>query len=142
MVVAFKPGDLVVLQSVQNRRFEFVVQARWVAEFLEDPSTTAYQSPVIDYASARAKWYAGRHPASGESGQFYATAIRDDGRVAYLAGPYPTHREALDILPTAQGLVYKHFPSESPWLKYGTASLPLGIDGPKSVFKEQLCEPA
>lgn len=53
----------------------------------------------------------------------YYVSVQDQGRTALLAGPWPTHREALEMVDTVRTKACGLDP-RGHWYAYGTARLP------------------
>lgn len=60
--------------------------------------------------------------ADEQPGAYYVS-VQDQGRTALLAGPWPTHREALDMVATVRTKACELDP-RGHWYAYGTARLP------------------
>lgn len=56
---------------------------------------------------------------------YYVTAV-DGGRVAYLAGPYRRHGDALRMVEPARDALHALDPNRAPWCGVGTARTPRG----------------
>ncbi len=69
-------------------------------------------------------------------GNYYVTAIRDDGAVAWLAGPFLNdHAGALAALPRAKAVAMDIDPN-APWYAYGTSRLDLDVPVPAARLEE------
>lgn len=68
--------------------------------------------------------YESRHAVPGT--KFFVTARRDDGAAVALAGPFTTHREALEAVPEARRLACERDPRGC-WYSYGTAATNGGL---------------
>ncbi|MCB8986727.1 MAG: hypothetical protein H6661_03135 [Ardenticatenaceae bacterium] len=68
---------------------------------------------------------------------FFVT-VRNDSRNGFLAGPFETHQEALDLVPQARQLAH----ARDPWAafySFGTASLPRNYPSmPTGIFNTEL----
>lgn len=74
--------------------------------------------------------------ADTKAGNYYVTAIRDDGAVAWLAGPFKNdHQAALDALPRAKAIAMDIDP-RAHWYAYGTSRLDLDHPTPTAKLEE------
>ena len=65
-------------------------------------------------------------------GNYYVTAVRDDGAVAWLAGPFKNdHAGALAALPKAKRVAMDIDP-RAPWYAYGTSRIDLSESAPSA----------
>ncbi len=71
-------------------------------------------------------------------GNYYVTAVRDDGAVAFLAGPFENdHAGALAALPKAKQVACDIDP-RGHWYSYGTARRDLGLPVPAAKLEGML----
>lgn len=60
---------------------------------------------------------------------FYVTAMRSDGKVVPLSGPYKTHAEALTMVKIVTRWAWDVDP-RGPWYSYGTCAMDYDAPGP------------
>lgn len=80
-----------------------------------------------------------QEPVTDPDRVFYAST-RNDGKVGFLAGPYDTHQEALDVVAPTKELAT----AADQWAvfySFGTLSLPRSLATlPKGIFNRQVAE--
>lgn len=69
-------------------------------------------------------------------GAYYVSVV-DGGRYALLAGPFSTHREALDLVPVVREAAYQVDP-RSAFYAFGTCRLERRLDLPAGVLNGRL----
>lgn len=72
-------------------------------------------------------------------GSYYATARSETGKTAFLAGPYPTHAEALDVVRPAKRLVEERCSwRQTAGVGYGTCRIHdvAAADLPRALFTD------
>ena len=80
--------------------------------------------------------------ADTKPGNYYVTAIRDNGDVAFLAGPFTNdHQAALDALPATKSKAMDLDP-RAPWYSYGTSRVPLDVNPPTGKISHGTMEAA
>ncbi len=92
---------------------------------------------VTHYTHGRPASPLAQEPVIDPDRLFFVT-VQDNGRNGFLAGPFETHQEALDLVRQAKSLAE----AQNPWAAfyaYGTASLPRDYPRmPTGIFNKQL----
>ena len=66
------------------------------------------------------------HTATRKEGHEFFVSVENNGRHAFLAGPYETHDEALYSVVDVRRLAASK-DARSPWYSFGTCSAPVGL---------------
>jgi len=120
-LVSFTADGMVNVRRLHDG-LERTVSASWASRYACDENTRR-AAPVLtsmrDYRKA--------HPATAtriEGREFFVSVI-DGERVAYLAGPFETHDDAIFAVPAARRKAGR-LDSRAVWYAFGTCSAPVG----------------
>lgn len=133
-VVGFPADDhLVTLAPVGKPSHTRTIAYRWISEYLPGEHAPI-TPPAIDRERGRFNLGEARGEIDRRPGNYYVTARRDDGRAAFLLGPFDSHREAWARVQEgrkrAEGVDMRAI-----WYSYGTARVDLPrAECPQAIF--------